>query len=81
MDSGFEAFISAAIAAAKQCIRQGEKRLKELQKFLSDLGFGEPSDPFVGVREPKKTAPTGGHLAVAVPEPEPESRVDAVAHR
>ena len=73
-DSSFEASISAAIAAAKQ-------RLRELKKFLSNLGFGEPSDPFVGVREPKKKAPTGGHLAVAVPEPEPESRVDAVAHR
>jgi hypothetical protein len=74
MDSSFEASISAIIAFTKQ-------RLKELQKFLSELGFGEPSDPFVGVREPKKRGPTGGHLAVAVPEPEPETRVDAVAHR
>jgi len=68
MDSSFEAFIWAIIASAK-------RRIKEL---LSDLGFG--GDPFVGVREPKRRGPSRGHSSVAVPEPQPESRVDAVAH-
>ena len=74
MDSSFEASDAAIIASVKHCI-------KELQKFLSNAGFHGLSDPFAGVREPKKTAPTGGRSSVAVPEPEPETRVDAVAHR
>ena len=74
MDSSFEAFATAYNRVRRRCI-------EELQKLLQNFGFGEQSDPFAGVREPKKRSPNRGHSSVAVPEPEPESGVDAVAHR
>jgi hypothetical protein len=40
--------------------------------------FNPPSDPYVGVREPRRPTPGGRSSAVAVEEPPPSSRVRAV---
>jgi hypothetical protein len=37
-----------------------------------------PEDPYAGVRHPRRRGPAGRSSAVAVEEPEPDSRVDAL---
>jgi hypothetical protein len=74
MHSSLGAFLSAMIASAA-------RRIRRLQRHLTDQGFGESSDPLAGVREPNKRGPGGGRLAVALREPEAVSRVEAIARR
>jgi hypothetical protein len=54
------------------------KQLVERLRRWSPPEPGPPYDPYAGVREPKRTGPGNRDLAVALREPEPPQRVDAV---
>ena len=56
------------------------ERLKRIAARLMGRGgpqFGPPTDPYAGVREPRKRGPAGRHSAAAVMEPEPDRSITA----
>ena len=63
------------------------RRLRQLaRRLLHSLrgGFpplfpgGGPSDPYIGVREPRRRGPSGRSASVALLEPKPDQSVDAI---
>ena len=57
------------------------KQLVERLRRWSPPDSGPFHDPPAGVREPKRTGPGNRDSAVAVMEPQPAQRVDAVGRR
>jgi len=68
------------------------RQLKELASRLFRMlrggsGFpplfpdGNPSDPYIGVREPRRRGPGGRDSAVSLAEPGPDQSVSAIGRR